>query len=146
MSSLSAFKFYLPVVMIVGSNVLYHICAKSIPKQLNPMISIIVTYLVGAAFALLIFLLTDPSRDVAAQFKLVNWAPVVLGFCVVGLEAGFIILYRVGWNISIGSLVCNILLAVVLIAVGYFLYKEHISAQQMVGIVLCIAGLVFINK
>lgn len=139
-------KFYLPVVLIVSSNVLYHICAKSIPKQLNPMIGIIATYLVGAVFALVVFLLTDSSKDLLGQFKLVNWAPVVLGFCVVGLEAGFILLYRVGWNISIGPLVCNILLAVVLIVVGYFLYKEHISLHQGIGIVLCMIGLVFINK
>ncbi len=139
-------KYYLPVVLIVGSNAMYHICAKSIPKQLNPMVGIIVTYLVGIAFALVLFFLTDPSKDIAAQFKLVNWAPAVLGLCVVGLEVGFILLYRAGWNISIGSLVCNILLAVVLIAVGYLLYKEHVTGHQAVGIALCIAGLIFINK
>ncbi len=139
-------KFYLPVLIVVGSNVMYHICAKSVPRQLNPMIGIIVTYLVGATFALLLFFFTDPSKDLVAQFKLVNWAPIVMGFCVVGLEAGSILLYRVGWNISIGSLVCNILLALALIVLGYFLYKEHISVNQGIGIVFCIVGLVFINK
>lgn len=146
MTGIAMFKFYLPVFMVVSSNVVYHICAKSIPKQLNPMVGIIVTYLVGAAFALLIFLITDPSRDLGSQFKLINWAPIVLGFSIVGLEAGFILLYRVGWNISIGSLICNILLAAALIVVGYFLYKEQISLQQLMGIVLCVAGLIFINK
>lgn len=139
-------KFYFPVAMVVGCNVLYHICTKSIPKQLNPMISIIVTYLIGAAFALLIFFLIDPNKDVSAQIKLVNWAPIALGVFIVGLEAGFILLYRAGWDISIGSLVCNILLAVALIAVGYFFYKENITLQQIAGVAFCIVGLVLINR
>jgi drug/metabolite transporter (DMT)-like permease len=146
MYNYSAIKYYIPVAMVVGSNIVYQICAKSIPKQLNPMISIVITYLIGATLALVLFFLIEPSRDVVSQLKMLNFAPFVLGFSVVGLEAGFIFLYRAGWNISVGSLVCNILLAIFLIAVGYFLYKEHISAQQVLGIALCIAGLIFINK
>jgi drug/metabolite transporter (DMT)-like permease len=139
-------KYYFPVALIVVANTLYQICAKSVPRQLNPMISIVVTYVIGATFAIVLFFLTDPVKDIGAQLKLVNWAPVTLGFLIVGLEFGFIMLYRVGWNINLGSLVCNIALAVILIAVGYFLYKEHLSASQFTGIVLCIAGLIFINK
>jgi drug/metabolite transporter (DMT)-like permease len=139
-------KYYFPVALIVVANTLYQICAKSVPRQLNPMISIVVTYVIGATFALLLFFLTDPAKDIGAQLKIVNWAPIVLGFLIVGLEFGFIMLYRVGWNINLGSLVCNIALAVILIAVGYFLYKEHLTLSQFTGIALCIAGLVFINK
>jgi drug/metabolite transporter (DMT)-like permease len=139
-------KYYFPVALIVVANTLYQICAKSVPRQLNPMISIVVTYVIGATFALVLFFLTDPAKDIGAQLKVVNWAPIVLGFLIVGLEFGFIMLYRVGWNINLGSLVCNIALAVILIAVGYFLYKEHLTLSQLTGIALCIAGLVFINK
>ena len=139
-------KYYFPVALIVVANTLYQICAKSVPRQLNPMISIVVTYVIGATFALVLFFLTDPAKDIGAQLKVVNWAPIVLGFLIVGLEFGFIMLYRVGWNINLGSLVCNIALAVILIAVGYFLYKEHLTLSQFTGIALCIAGLVFINK
>lgn len=139
-------RYYFPVVLIIVANTIYNICAKSIPKQLHPMISISVTYLIGAAFALTIFFLTDSAKDVGAQLRLINWAPIVLAFILVGLEFGFIMLYRAGWDISIGSLVCNIGLAILLIGVGYFLYKEHLSINQFVGIALCIAGLIFINK
>ena len=139
-------KYYFPVALIVVANTLYQICAKSVPRQLNPMISIVVTYVIGATFALVLFFLTDPAKDIGAQLKVVNWAPIVLGFLIVGLEFGFIMLYRVGWNINLGSLVCNITLAIILIVVGYFLYKEHLTLSQFTGIALCIAGLVFINK
>jgi len=49
------------------------------------------------------------------------------GITIVGLEVGFIQMYRAGWNISIGSLVANIILAVVLIIVGLLIYKDNIS-------------------
>ncbi|MDD2484400.1 MAG: EamA family transporter [Eubacteriales bacterium] len=139
-------RYYFPVILVVMTNAVYHICAKGIPKQLNPMISIMVTYLIGASFAAAIFFLTDPTKDAAAQIRLVNWAPILLGFVLVGLELGFIMLYRVGWDISIGSLVCNIALAVLMIVIGYFFYKEHLSLNQFIGITLCIVGLIFVNK
>ncbi|MGI6733671.1 MAG: EamA family transporter [Anaerovoracaceae bacterium] len=139
-------NYYLPVIVIVGSNVFYHICAKSIPGTLNPLIGLIVTYITGAILALALFYMTDSSKDIVAQFKLVNWAPFILGIAILGLEFGNIMLYRVGWNISVGSLVCNIALAVILIFVGLLLYKETLSLQQVIGIGFCILGLVFINK
>ena len=140
------FQYYLPVLLIVGFNVFYHICAKSIPGQLNPMVGLIVTYLVGAVLAIILFYISDPSKDIISQFKYLNWAPIVLACAIVGLEFGNIMLYRVGWNISIGSLVCNIALAIILLVVGLLLYKESINMQKMIGIGLCIAGLFFINK
>ena len=52
--------YYFPILLIVASNVLYHICAKSIPVQMNPMVSLMVTYLVaGTGTLALFFLLPD---------------------------------------------------------------------------------------
>lgn len=54
--------------------------------------------------------------------------------------------YRSGWNISIGSLVANILLALILVPVGILFYKENFGFNKVLGIAFCIAGLIFINK
>ena len=70
----------------------------------------------------------------------------MLGFCIVGLEFGYIMVYRSGWNISIGSLVSNIILALALIPVGIIFYKEGFNINKMIGIGLCIIGLIFVNK
>ncbi len=139
-------NYYFPVILVVGANTLYHICSKSVPGQLNAFASLVITYLVGAAFALALFFATSPTKDFVGQLKETNWAPFALGLAIVGLEVGFIFLYRAGWEISLGSLVCNIALAVVLIAVGLIFFKEHIGMNQIIGIVLCIGGLIFINR
>jgi len=146
--------YYFPVILIIGSNVLYHVCAKGVPLQMNPMVSLMITYLVAGALTLAMFFLMPqlfmPDKKVdfslINQVKQANWAPYLLGFVIVGLELGNILMYRAGWNISLGSLVCNISLAILLILIGIFFYKEIITASQSFGIGLCIVGLIFINR
>lgn len=63
-----------------------------------------------------------------------------------GLEFGYIQLYRAGWSVSVGPLVCNITLACVLLVIGVLLYKEVLHLPQILGMLLCVAGLVLINR
>ena len=62
-----------------------------------------------------------------------------------GLEAGYIYLYRAGWEISRGSLTANISLAVILLFVGLLFYKEAFNIKQLFGILFCVAGIVLLN-
>jgi uncharacterized membrane protein len=68
-----------------------------------------------------------------------------LGLAIVGLETGFIYLYRAGWKVSIGPLVANSLVALGMIVIGLLFYKESLSLKQIIGIVLCMGGLVLVN-
>ena len=74
-----------------------------------------------------------------------NWAPYVLGLVIVGLEVGWIYAYQAGWQVSMGMIVSSSFLAVVLIFVGALLYQEPITWNKIVGIAICLIGLVFIN-
>lgn len=139
-------NYYWPIILIVVSNVCYHLCAKSMPQSVNPLASLGITYLVGAASAVFLYFLTSPVKNLAAEYAGINWTVFILGVAIVGLEFGSINMYKLGWNISIGSLVANIALAVILILIGVLLYKETITPQQLMGIGLCLAGLIFINK
>lgn len=55
-------------------------------------------------------------------------------------------MYKAGWNISTAQIVQSVILAVVLIFVGCLLYKEIITVQKIVGILICLGGLYLINK
>lgn len=68
------------------------------------------------------------------------------GAAIVGLEFGYICIYRAGWKISLGNLAASITLACVLIFVGVLLYKETIPVKQLAGIALCITGMILIAK
>lgn len=134
-----------PLLIVVVSNTVYHVASKSTSQTVNPFFSLVVTYLVGAAGSFVLYLLTAKGQGVAAEFHKINWASFVLGFVIVGLEAGWIFAYRAGWNISVGSLAANISLAVILLAVGVLAYKETISVRQIAGMLLCVGGLVLVN-
>lgn len=134
-----------PLVLIVISNVVYHIVAKQTPASANTFLSLTVTYLVGAALAFVGYLVTPSGKGLGENFSQLNWTSWVLGLAIVGLETGFIYLYRAGWKLSTGPLVANTLVALLVIVVGLLFYKETLSVKQIIGIALCMGGLVLVN-
>ncbi len=135
-----------PVLLIVGSNCFYHVCAKSMPAEVNPFASLTLTYLVGALISALIFLFSTGFTHLGEEIAKINWTALVLGFSIVGLEAGCIFLYRVGWKVSSGALVCNVCLCCVLLLIGWLLYKETITPRQLLGVAVSCAGLFLLNS
>lgn len=138
-------NYILPLLLVVLSNVFYQICAKSVPEKMNPLASLTITYLVGAAASLLLYFVLNKKANIIEEYKMVNWAPFVLGIVIVGLEVGYIYAYKAGWPVSTAQIVQAAILAVILIFVGYTLYKEAITWNKIVGIIVCLAGLGLIN-
>jgi len=138
-------KMYLPLFLVVLSNVVYHICAKSTSKEINTFASLSITYAVGAIASILIYFVSQKNGSLIAEYSKLNWSSFVLGFAIVGLEAGFILMYKVGWDISVGQTVQSAILAVALIAVGFILYGESFSIKKVLGVGICLAGLYLLN-
>lgn len=134
------------IIIIVVSNTMYNICSKSIPAKANPFSSLIITYFTAAIISIIAFKFYKPGKGFFQSFEDLNWASIALGFSIVGLELGYVMAYRAGWNISLGSLVANILLALMLIPIGILFFKEGFGVNKIVGIVLCILGLIVMNK
>ena len=139
------FSYIWPIALVVLSNTLYQICAKSVPEGMNPLASLTVTYLVGAAVSCALYFILNRNANLLREIRLTNWAPIVLGVVIVGLEVGFIYAFRAGWQISMAQIVSSAVLAVILIFVGYLLYHEAITWNKIAGIIVCLVGLVFIN-
>ena len=134
-----------PIALVVFSNVLYQICAKSVPQNLNPFASLTVTYAVGAAASLILFFALNKGESLLAEYGKLNWVPFVFGLTLVGLEVGFIYAYKAGWPVSTASVVQNAFLAAALIIVGFLLYREPMTWNKIVGMAVCLVGLVIIN-
>ena len=135
-----------PIALVVLSNIIYQVCAKSVPKEMNTMATMTITYLVGAACSAVVFFLTNKDSNLLQEFKKLNFAPFLLGISVVGLEVGFIYAYKNGWAVSTASIVQSAFLSVALIIVGALLYHETITASKVIGILICLVGLYFINR
>ncbi len=131
-----------PLLLIIISNCFYNICTKSIPENADAFGTLVITYIAGALIAFVMFWSHSGDFSISRNF---NWPSVILGFAIVGLEAGYVYLFRAGWQISKGSLTANICLAIVLLFVGFFMYGEKISLRQIIGALVCMAGLYMIN-
>ena len=131
-----------PLLLIILSNVFYNLCTKSIPQDADPFGTLIITYIAGGLTALVLFFTHTGRINFTSNF---NWASLILGLAIVGLEAGYVYLFRAGWEISKGSLIANTCLALVLMFVGYFMYHEDISFRQIIGAVICLIGLYLIS-
>ena len=112
---------------------------------MNPFASLTVTYLVGAVASGILFFALGTEGNLVKEYGKLNWAPFVLGIVIVGLEAGWIYAYKAGWQVSTGFIVQSAFLAAVLLLVGYFLYHEALTWNKLVGVAICLIGLVFIN-
>lgn len=139
------FNFIWPIALVVLSNTVYQICSKSVPDKMNPFASLTITYLIGAAASCLLYFIFNRQGNIFKEFAKANWAPFVLGLVIVGLEVGWIYAYKAGWQISVAPIVQSAFLAILLIVVGFLLYKEAITWNKVAGIAICIVGLVLIN-
>ena len=135
-----------PIALVVLSNIIYQVCAKSVPKEMNTMATMTVTYLVGAVCSAVVFFLTSKGNNLLQEFQKLNFAPFLLGISIVGLEVGFIYAYKNGWAVSTASIVQSAFLSVALIFVGAILYHETITVSKIIGIGICLVGLYFINR
>lgn len=135
-----------PLALIVCSNVVYQLCTKGAPKGMDPLASLTITYLVGAVFSAVLYFVTNRGGSLLQEYTHINWATVCLGLSIVGLEAGYIYAYKNGWSISTLPIVQSALVSLVLLVVGLLLYHEVITLSKLLGIVICLIGLYFINR
>ena len=137
-----------PIALIVASNIIYHICAKQAPSDMNAFALLTVTYGVACITALILYFILrrlSGSEGLVSEYRKANWAPFALGVVIIGLEVGWIMAYKAGWQVSMGYIVVTAVVASILLLVGHFLYKETIDRNKVIGIALCLVGLVIIN-
>ena len=139
------FSYIWPIALAVLSNVVYHICSKTLSDGMNPLASLTITYLTGAAASAVLYFLLNRDADLIREYGKLGPGPFVFGIVLVGLEVGFIYAYRAGWEVSTAAIVQSSFLAVALIFVGFVLYHEALTWNKLLGVVICLIGLVFIN-
>ncbi|MBQ3567818.1 MAG: EamA family transporter [Anaerotignum sp.] len=135
-----------PVLIVVGANVFYHTSAKSTPENIDLFASLTLTYIIAGIVSLLMFFLTGGQKNLLQEFSKANWATYVLAATIVFLEFGYLCVYRAGWPISIASLISNLVVSCILLFVGVLFYKEVLTARQLIGCVVCAAGLFLVSK
>ena len=135
-----------PIGLVVVSNIVYQICTKSVPESMNAFAALALTYLTAAVISAVLYFTAGKGGNILHEFGKTNWAPLVLGVVIIGLETGFIYAYKAGWPVSTASIVQSAFLAVALLIVGFVAYHEKLTVTKVVGILICLVGLYFVNK
>jgi drug/metabolite transporter (DMT)-like permease len=137
--------FFAPLIVCTLGNTLYNVIGKSIPSQANSFATLTITYATGFVICVILFFVTNPGGSIFEAVMQANWASYFLGFTIVFIDLSLILLYRAGWDISIGTLVANIGMSVLLVPVGVTIWHEGMTMQKGIGILVCLIGLYIVN-
>jgi multidrug transporter EmrE-like cation transporter len=132
--------------LAIACTVGYHLVLKLTPASVNPLLSLLATYL-GVATLFGVILIATPGEFAWRQeLRQLNWTALALAVAIVGLDLGFLYLYRSGFAVSMGALVTQSAAAMLLLLIGVAVFRERLSAANAVGLVLCFAGLWLVNR
>jgi drug/metabolite transporter (DMT)-like permease len=139
------FLFYFSITLAIASSALYHFSAKSTPSNVNFAISLVVTYAVALGITILTTFFLPAQNGLLTELRQLNWASFLLAIAIVGIEFGFLLVYRSGWNLGIAAVLVNVMASLILVPVAIFFFKDKISWINILGIFVCLAGLVMLN-
>jgi hypothetical protein len=69
----------------------------------------------------------------------------VMALSLVGLEVGFPLVYRSGWNIGLAAVLVKVMASLIRVPMAIFFFKGNLSWVNIGGILVCLAGLVMLN-
>lgn len=137
-------KAALPIFLAILGNLLYHSSQKLTSHQVNPFLSIAVSFSLAAVLSFGIFLATK-SAPISAEAGRLNWAAIGLGVAVVVIETSFLLGYRMGWQVGVTSLIVTVGQTILLIPLGLLVFGERITTQGLVGAAIGLVGLVLVS-
>ena len=134
----------LPLLLALGGAVAYHLAQRVVPGSAAPFVVIGAAYLTG----LLVYIgIVVASGTPVAETVRTAWRPAVsIGLGALAIEVGFLLAYRAGWPLATASLVTNVAVAVVLLALGVALFGEALSVRQWIGAAACVVGLILLTS
>ena len=137
---------WMPIVLVVVANTFYHLGQKSVPRAAHPVVAALGMYAVAAVAALALLPLVQPLPTRASAGAAVHWSVALAGLAIVGIEIGFLLAYRGGWEISSASLTTMVGLAMVLLPLGVFLFREPMTPSRLFGFGLSLLGLWLLSR
>ena len=142
--------YFISIALTVASNVAYHLALKGLSPSVPPITALAATYLVSLfmSVAMTIFVPGLNAGTTLGQISLaqLGWIPFLLGIALPGLELGFLLAYRAGWPVSRAALVSNVTVTLVLVPVGLWFFREHITLMRIAGMALALVGLALISS
>lgn len=132
--------FWLAALAVVIANAIFHVIQKSIPQDVNPILSVAITYAVALITTLLLFLFFPLTTPLSNELSKVNWASIALGMTIVSIEVGYLLMYRSGWSVALGPVTTYAAVTLLLLPIGLWYFKEKLVWQNVLGILVTLIG------
>lgn len=129
-----------PLALTIAGGVVYHVSAKSLPKDLNPALILVGAYGTALLTSLAAYLVLPFDQTATAASRLLSPAVISVGLGAAMIELGYVLTYRAAWPVSVASILINSVVSVLLVAIGAVMFSERLSLARAIGVVLCLAG------
>lgn len=139
-------NYFFPPLLIVLGLVVYQVSQKSTDQNANPFVVVVVAYVIGIAACIGAYFLFPKLEPASVpMIRTTIFSALGIGLGAAAIEIGFMLAYRAGWNLSLLPVSVNVCGAAVLITVGLLAFKETLSIEKILGVLLCIGGLILIT-
>jgi multidrug transporter EmrE-like cation transporter len=130
----------------IAATVGYHVVIKLTPAGVSPYLSLAATYAVTTVAFAATYAFMPGTVSLRESLGHLNWTTWTLGVVIVFLDLGFMMLYRGGFDVSLGQIITQSAAALLLVLLGVAFFAEKLSLTNVGGILLCVAGLWLINR
>ena len=137
-------KMLAPLLLVVASNVTYQLPCKTTPASLDPFSGWFASCGVSCLLCFVLMLVTKQG-GLGEELRQIHPLNFILGLVIIGVEGGYLLMYRNGWQVSKGPLAAYICAAIVLLVIGTVFYREGLSPRKLAGMGLCLAGIFLVN-
>jgi EamA domain-containing membrane protein RarD len=138
--------FYVSISLTIVSNNFYHTIQKLTPSNVNPILTLSVTYASATLLYLFAFPLLRSGMGFLEELQKFSWTSVALGITIAGIEAVYLCAYREDWNISKGALTSYVSVDIILLLIGLIFFKEKVSLTNLMGVCACLIGLILLHQ
>jgi multidrug transporter EmrE-like cation transporter len=142
----SGVPFYSSMAIIIISMIVYQVFQKNIAANIHPVVSVIISYAIALVFSVLLLFVFPLKEDFITEVQKANLASYLVGVAIIGIEIGFLLVYRHGWKIGTAVPFSSSITMVMLTFIGFFFFREHLTPVKIAGILLCMAGIFLLNR
>lgn len=137
-------SYFFPILLTILGGLSYHVSSKNIP-DINPLLVLSGAYIFQSIVCLALLPFFKTLGPIS--FIPTSWNFWVIGLAVgsILLELGFILAYKVGWDLSNADITSVAIVAILFIIVGALFFNEPFTVKRICGVAVCIVGLILVQ-
>ncbi|MFK7732089.1 MAG: hypothetical protein AB8B48_10780 [Pseudomonadales bacterium] len=126
--------------IVIVSILMYQTFIKAVPEHINP-INALLTFYITALVCTLIAAKLLPATQGAVSISEFSWAAAAVGVAIVGIELGYLLMYRSGWHLATAPLITMGAASILLLPISLLVFQQPWSTRYLFGIGFCLLGL-----